>query len=342
MPKEKKARHWTCNQCHLKTSFSSTDELDKHLQTQHHSAMYSCTAVGCCKRTSAPKYQKSETLTQHIKESHTHDTIYLCPVKTCTFTPSRIDDLAIHAHWEHTKHPSQLCYRDASSSDNSVSVASIINAATWMYFRCPIWSCRKLFSGGHKKVSAHLLAHFPTELLKVQDALAIDGYQLRSNLEVLRPGDVSCQDISVHIKCPACKVLCENEKVFKHHIEADHMIEDSPEALQHFDTWREDVISDSLKDNVELVSSRPCWLDRHIYPRLGKSEILLRSRVTSLKCTHSTCLFELIPGQKGHSSFLRSAESIATTLWPHRVQILRHYPQFLTYTMLQKQVPVFG
>jgi hypothetical protein len=294
--------------------------------------MYSCNAVGCFKGKSAPKFQKPETLTQHIKESHNSDTIYACPIKSCNFEPSKLDHIAIHAHWMHTKTPSKVGARGLRLQDHDASVDAVINAASWKYFRCPVWNCRKFVSGGHKKVSAHLLAHLPIELENVRDELAFDGYEIHNVHGLVALSTDTFRASSVKIKCPACEVRCESDVNFRHHIEANYMLARSLGMREHFETWRADVISWTIQVYIEHVSHRPCWLDRGIHIR----ERLFGPGREPLKCSYSTCSFHLRPGTEQHPSFLRPAEEIVTDLWLHRKRILRHYPQFITHPMFQE------
>jgi hypothetical protein len=297
--------------------------------------MYSCTAVGCFKGTSAPKFQKSETLTQHIKESHEPDTIFSCPVQTCTFEPSKLDDVAVHVHWAHSRDPSEPSQSFLWKSDCK-EASGFINAATWNYLRCPIWNCRKFVSGGHKRVSAHLLAHLPIALESVQDKLASDGYEI-----LFGPNEVTLSAgahyaISVQIRCPACKVRCENDTKLREHIETVHMLSRLPGMLEHFGKWREAILSWTTKLYADQILSCPCWLE----PESRQCWLAIRSDFRfgrkARKCSYSTCTF--IWEERGcHPSFWRPAEEIAKDLWLHRVEILRHYPQFITHTMFREQ-----
>jgi hypothetical protein len=349
MPKdqsrEKKPRHFTCLKC-LKPSkrlikygdaipqtieFSTSDGLDKHLREEHRSTMYSCTAVGCFKGTSVPKFQKPETLTQHIKELHRSDTIYSCPMEGCSFGPCHLDHLVIHAHWTHTIVPSEVHER-ARFQRGCRGLSSFMNAATWQYFRCPVWDCRKFVSGGHRKVSAHLLAHLPIELENVRDELAFDGYEIYNSHGLVALSS-ALRASSVQIKCPACEVRCESDADFRHHIEATHMLARFRGALEHFETWRKDIESWTVKQRLKKASQRPCWLESvpdSVFYQVS------RSRETSRKCSYSTCPFQVWKGGEDHPSFLRTAGEIATDLWPHRMEILRHYPRFITHPLFQE------
>jgi hypothetical protein len=349
MPKdqsrEKKPRHFTCRRClkpgkiaikyyHMvpqTVKFPTSDGLDKHLQTKHNRAMYSCTAVGCYKGTSAPKFQRSETLTQHIKESHNPDTIFSCPVKTCTFDPSKLDDVAIHAHWMHTNYPTEP-YRNINFQSGCKEVVSFMNAATWRYFRCPVWDCRKFVSGGHEKVSAHLLAHFQIQLEGVQDELANDGYEIQFLSDVIGLSTDHPNKSSVQIKCPACGVLSEDDTKFRHHLETSHMLAKSPGMREHFETWRKDIMSGCREDLISELSRCPCWLTRERYSiGFDRLDILDKGQ----KCSYSTCSFYGCR-HNSHPSFVRPTEEIAKDLWLHRVEILRHYPQFITHPMFEE------
>jgi hypothetical protein len=355
MPKVKTARHFTCRRCAnpliewtfghrpeaIKITFSTSDELDKHLRTEHKSAMYSCTAVGCFRGTSAPKFQKAETLTQHIKELHNPDTIYTCPINTCNIEPSKLDHIAIHAHWTHTKNPSKIDLRGRQPRNYDAAVSAMINAASWSYFRCPIWNCRRFVSGGHEKVSAHLLEHLPIELESAQDGLAMNGYEIGVAPDTIALSNDPLLTSSVHvqIRCPACGVRSDDDAEFRHHIETSHMLARSPGMREHFETWRADVMSRSLKVLIDRVFRRPCWLDRASYhDRHGRNSVFKSCGVPQKKCSYPTCSFYPSSTNEEHPGFLRPAEEILTGLWPHRAQILRHFPQFISHPMFQERV----
>jgi hypothetical protein len=348
MPKDqtskKKPRHLTCSKC-LKPpkwliesrgavprtiEFPTSDGLDKHLHAEHRSLMYSCNAVGCFKGTSAPKFQKSETLTQHIKESHKPNALFSCPVRICSFEPSKLDDIAIHAYWVHRDLPSRVYPRISQRKDHNASVDAVINAASWQYFRCPIWNCRKFISSGHKKVSAHLLAHLPILSESVQDKLANDGYEIHFAPSDVTPSAAARHTISIQIRCPACEVRCKNDAGFRQHIETAHMLARIPGMLEHFEQWRENVLSWSTKEYHDQIFHRPCWLER------GGVRSDFSSGREAQKCSYSTCTFIWEEG-RCHPSFLRPVEEIDTDLWLHRIEILRHYPQFITYPMFEFQ-----
>jgi hypothetical protein len=299
--------------------------------------MYSCTAVGCFKGTSTPKFQKTETLTQHIKESHKPDTVFSCPVRTCPFEPSKLDDLVIHAHWMHTSNPSELLYQ-TRFQDGWKEVSSFVNAASWKYFRCPIWDCRKFVSGGYEKVSAHLLAHSRVQLESGKDGLANGGYEIQFAPYVSRWSPGHPHGSSVQIRCPTCGVLSKDDAKFRHHIETSHMLAKSPGMLEHFETWRKDIISQCRKGYMAAnhnVEDRPCWLAQEIY-YAGLARIDILSYGETVKCSYSTCSFDLKGTMNSHPSFLHPDSDLATDLWEHRVEILRHHPQFITHPMFQE------
>lgn len=335
MPKLKQARHYTCAKCsnskgHQNTisrtvTFPTADLLDKHLEAEHKSSMFTCTALGCFKSGSAPKFQKSETLTQHVKESHDFDTEYTCPIQRCSdhiFTT--IDDLASHANMKHMR-PSIPTSR--SQHRVSEKIIPFYNAATWTYFRCPLQRCGKCLSGGHDKVSNHLNAHTQDELISVVEILEGLGYEL--NFLPIESTEGNPLTTSVRIKCPACEARCDSDASFRCHIEADHMLAKTPGMLEHFQTWRKDVKPWVYKEHAKRFPRRPCWM--------STSDVLRSSASRSesgCKCSHPQCSFVMDVWNTEHPSFLRAAEEITTDLAPHRKELLRHYPEMSGCPML--------
>lgn len=339
MPKEKKPRHYTCAQCAagrlrywrwvkaepVTVTFPTTDDLDKHLREQHRSSMHRCTAVGCFKGQSAAMFQKSETLTQHIKETHKADTIFFCPLDTCDFGPARIDDLAVHAHW---KHPWKTW--EFSLGVHS-QLSPFANAATWMYFRCPVWNCRQIFSNDYEKVCTHLATHSDVEVQGAKDQLIQDGYEIRHiSGGVNRTG--ADQVFLVQIVCLACEARCASDAKFRDHLAASHILASTPGTMEHFRAWRGDIVAWSASQSKKYNSEVPCWIQEFVWLRRP-------DRGTgSRRC--SACSFELRQPGDGdrHPSLLRAVEDVITELLPHRMSILRHYPAFIRHPTFESSL----
>jgi hypothetical protein len=349
MPKEKTPRHFTCAKCSKPVkklnrdtwtlekaepqtiSFRLATDLDKHLEVEHGTAMFRCTAIGCLKGASAPKFQKSETLTQHIKESHKPDTTYRCPVKDCTFLPSVLDDLAVHAYWAHRKLTEYNLRSTGTWSDGSVR--PIFNAAPWLYFRCPVWNCRKFISGGYDRVSTHLLKHFPIELEQVQHNLSGCGYELFP----VRSSGVEGQathKIMVHIRCPACDALCESGASFRRHLEADHILARSSGTSDHFETWRRNVESWTVTESMRHLAQSPCWMEstKALWIRS------VRRKDDPRVCSYPGCSFQWNGYASQHPSLLRDVVDVIDDLFPHRMRILQHYPAFISHPCFKDSV----
>jgi hypothetical protein len=347
MPKEKtrekKSRHFTCSRCLKPSEFSikysgsvpqtitfpTSDDLNDHLQAKHGSAMYKCTARGCLgKGQTLRRFQKSGGLTDHMKLSHGPDTIFSCPISDCTFAPDVLDVVAVHVHWAHSDHPAEpsgvTCFDLASER-----ARGLINAASWMYFRCPVWNCGQVLHSGYQRVSAHLRGHSAFELDQVQDKLTQDGYETVSSLTAAGADDAA-HDITLHIRCPACEIMCENDTEFRRHIEAAHMLAQSPETMEHFEQWRKDVTPWITKVNAKRVARRLCWLSMAIE---HSSHYGSHPR----RCSYPSCSFQISSPGDEHPDFLRPAEDIGTELFPYRMKILRHWPDFLTHSMFQQQ-----
>lgn len=343
MPKEKKARHFTCAQC-LKPpgwyeirrnitpqtlEFRTADDLDKHLKAKHRSAMFRCPAVGCFKGASARMFQKGETLTQHIKESHKPNTLYSCPVEECSFVPSGLDELAIHAYWIHKNEPTTYSMR-ADLAWRDRSVGPVFNAATWLYFRCPVWNCGTSLSGDYGCVSTHLLRHFPIELDRVRDKLAGFGYEIETDARLAMENNAT-QQTAVYIKCPACDVRCESGVSFRRHFEDGHMLERSPGASDHYGRLRHDIKSWTISDYSNQLRRRPCWDESPFHWMLRK----LKRGEDSPQCSYPRCTFQLHDQRFTHPSLLRDAEDVVADLLPHRLGLLRQYPAFISHTLFR-------
>jgi hypothetical protein len=350
MPKEKTPRQFTCAKCpkpvetwssHTRRyetaephtiRFRTAADLDKHLEVEHRTAMFRCTAVGCLKGALAPKFQKSETLTQHIKESHKPDTIYDCPVKDCTFLPSVLDDFAVHAYWTHSRDPATY-YSNHRLAWKDDRIRPMFNAATWLYFRCPIWNCRKFISGGYNQVSTHLLKHFPIELEQVQHNLSGCGYELFPVRSSGVEGQAT-QKIMVHIKCPACDALCESGASFRRHLEADHILARSSGTSDHFETWRRNVESWTVTESMRHLAQSPCWMEstKALWIRS------VRRKDDPRVCSYPGCSFQWNGYASQHPSLLRDVVDVIDDLFPHRMRILQHYPAFISHPCFKDSV----
>jgi hypothetical protein len=350
MPKEVTPRQFTCAKC-LKPDttfnfqtreyekaepqtirFRMAADLDKHLEAEHGTAMFRCTAVGCLKGSSAPRFQKSETLTQHIKESHQPNTIYTCPVTDCAFEPSGLEDLVVHAFWTHKRKPTVYNLRSAYTWRDG-SVRPIFNAAPWLYFRCPIWNCRKIVSGGYNQVSTHLLKHLPIELEQVQHNLSGCGYEV---LSARSPGveGQATPKIMVHIRCPACDALCESGASFRRHLEADHILARSSGTSDHFETWRRDVRSWTATDFIGHLAQRPCWME-------STNGLLIKSVKRGGNpqvCSYPGCSFQWNGHASQHPSLLRDVVDVVDDLFPYRMRLLQHYPAFISHPCFKDSV----
>lgn len=342
MPKEKKPRHFTCAKClrprnkfwgnkssapaSQTITFPTSTELDKHLQTQHRSRTYKCTARGCLgKGGSLRQFQRSVGLTDHIKQSHRADTIFSCPVGSCKFTPDVLDVVAVHVHWAHSYRPHEPSGRSTlmRSCDEA---RGFINAAAWMYFRCPVWNCCKILSTRYSESAAHLGKHSAFELGNVQDKLSNVGYEVALATDTTT-SDATCR-ICIWIRCPVCEARCEDEECFRRHIQGKHMFSQSPGTLEHSETWRSDVLSWTAQHLANRTARSLCWLTMATYytPR------------GSRECSYPGCSFRATSRRDEHPSFLSSIENVTMVLFPHRMRILRHWPDFLGQPMFQQPV----
>lgn len=354
MPKAKKSRLLTCRRClhywrpqgNQRLEFPTPDKLDDHLKSEHESAMHECNAIGCFKGASKTKFQKSETLTQHIKESHGPNTMFSCPIEACTFPPTGLDNTAIHIHWAHFKDPTRLRhgYRDSLKdwtdsrpdrwsphsgdvdastpqigSKDASAVRAIMYAAPWMYLICPVWNCRKIVSGGYDKVSAHLLVHSVDQLDQTRERLAGYGYEVQHPL-VTNINQTLASEISINLRCPACRVQCEDDECFRTHVESDHIL--APGMFEHLQTWRNDI--------EPFTFPHPCWLSMH--------DVQI-SKFDSIKCSFPTCSYSMESHGDQHPGLLRASDDVKADLAPHRAVLLRHYPELLTHRLFQELLP---
>lgn len=353
MPKAPKSRTLTCREClypkphrnpdvekyevrtPARLEFPTPDKLDNHLKTKHRSAMYECNAIGCFKGASITKFQKPETLTQHIKDSHRPDSMFSCPIKTCNFGPSRLPEMIVHAHWAHSGDPTALkfTYRhDHIGWTHDIShiqqaVRAMMNAAPWLYSVCPVWNCRKSLMAGSKSLSVHLLEHSVEQLEEIREQLNGYSYEMRI-LSSTTTDDTVSHEISICIRCPACKQQCENDESFRGHLESNHLV--APGMIGHIETWKRDLQPFVYQGNAERFSRHPCWLQPTKY---------LQSKAERAKCSFPECSHTLKKPDDQHLGFLRAANAIKADLAPYCMEVLRHYPEFLTCHLLRTPNP---
>lgn len=203
------------------------------------------------------------------------------------------------------------------------AIRATMNAAPWLYLVCPIWSCGRLIAGGFDKANTHLLGHSFDQLNQTREKLVGCGYELQA-LPSCDTGETDISEIAIRIKCPACKTKSKNAEEFRHHLETDHLL--APGAAEHFHTWRRDVRSKVLKEDENRFDRQPCWS--------GLREVTRRRAEGNgrgyARCSFPSCSFVETWNCKEHPSFLRTAEEITLHLAPYRLEILRHYPEFLT------------
>lgn len=352
MPKAPKGRKLTCRSClypqkpryrdsapqSKRLQFSTPDKLDEHLKAEHSSSMYECNAIGCFKGTSTTRFQKTETLTQHIKESHGPDSMFSCPENTCNFGPAKLDEMVVHIHWTHTGNIDLLRLTTQKWQDwrhTKRAVRAVMNSAPWLYLMCPVWNCQKSISGGYDKAKAHLLGHSVDQLDCIREKLAEHGYEIQLHPNVGAGPDIR-HTKSIHVKCPACKVCCEDDESFRRHLENDHLLAFG--AADHFLTWRRDVKSKVCRDFHSRFDRHPCWIGAEGFRRRRVAHTVGKF----VGCSFPSCSFVEPQEEDKHPSFLRAAEETKAELGPCRMEILRHYPDFLDHPLFEESSPPRG
>jgi hypothetical protein len=300
-----------CVDCKNEVTFSRKSDLERHERLKHShrcdEKRFVCCAQGCFRGQMPWTFARSDKLTSHIKTTHNQGTIFgRCPIKDCNFGPSTLEILGAHIRRAH--------------QDDEAGRA-VLNATSCKALRCPLWRCGKHVSV--VKLLNHITSHAREEIEAAKPSLELVGLLVQCTCEY---------DITIKVICPVCQTASANMKQFIEHLSSEHLYTPSSGDWEHFELWRAYLGQHSVTLAEKLLPWSPIY---ETYLPLRKGDIACPScpfSVANLKL-HWTSDQQAkeSPIREHHLSLLRPEAEVIKELYPHRMQILRLWPEFVTH-----------
>jgi hypothetical protein len=295
-----------------------TVELARHVQTVHggeSAKRFACHALGCFDGHLPWSFARSDKLTSHVKATHNYSTIFnRCPVATCSFEPCTLEVLGVHI--QHVHHALE-------------EGRAVLNATPCKTRKCPLWQCGKYFVAN--QLMAHIQSHASDDLEVAKSALETEGFLLEATTQI---GSL------VHVVCPVCHAVAADTIQFMRHLATEHLQTSTSGGYLHFEKWKAYWNQNIPKNYAANIKKLLPW------SRIGGFESLRRSLDYQCPC----CPFSVagVGGGFGaqetqdqqdkralilghHLSLLRPEAEVVAELYPHRMAILRLWPEFVTH-----------
>lgn len=312
--------------CEHQGTFSRSWELDRHKRSRHRCGIinpFVCGAHGCYKRELPCSFLRPDKLTSHIKAAHNLNTCFeTCPVEGCVFGPATLEDLGVHISRAH-----QL----------EAHGRAVLNATTCKVLRCPLWQCRKVVTS--EKLIGHIECHSATDI-------EIETGRLQAEsliVDFTPPLERQMQTpfgFTVQVVCPVCTVVLDDIQPFAVHLSANHIYEPQSGGYEHFVKWKATwalSVDNQTRARVDkLVPWRPVYSSIWYLVRRGTElERTLSCPMCPFAATrHRSGRFSKDQEDKiaeHHLSFLQRNADATARLYPHRMQILKLCPAFITH-----------
>lgn len=311
-------------QCGYK--FSRPGDLDRHIRVRHsvgNIKPFVCDAYGCFKGEGACKFVRSDKLTSHIKATHKCDTLFTqCPVEGCVFGPSTLDELGVHISRFHGKHE-QGC--------------AVLNATSCKTSTCPLWRCRKSVTAN--KLLGHLESHSAADIEVAAQILQAENL-LVDFCPPLERRMQAPSGFTVQMTCPVCNVVLDNVERFAAHLSATHVYEPHSGGYEHFVKWKAAWTLSVDKQSSRRIDTLLPWSP--VDPSLWYTYRRGVPSKQTLSCP--MCPFVAFCDKWGwfskdqkdkiaehHLSFVQRNADATARLYPHRMQILKLCPAFITH-----------
>jgi hypothetical protein len=330
----KNARQLKCDFRDCTHTFPRTWELKRRIETKHHvgAKAFLCRAERCLnKQLQLPwTFVRSDKLTAHIKATHDRDTIFAgCPINGCDFGRCTLETLGIHIKRSHTR-----CEEGCA----------VLNASTCKVRKCPLWQCGKHLKA--HELPGHVAGHAKDDVLAARSGLEPEGL-----IVTIAPGpaqtDHSKCGLVVAVSCPICDTMCGDSDDFTTHLWATHLFPAKSSGVAHFVAWRSTWAANVRKENANAWA---CLreLVRADINNVKPWTVLKRNpnymtKVETIRCPSCLLSFSGLNRPASvrranmkavsahHLSLLRPEADIIAELYPHRLQILRLYPEFVSH-----------
>jgi hypothetical protein len=143
----------------------------------------------------------------------------------------------------------------------------------------------------------------------------------------------------ISVLCPICNANSDDTDGFIAHFWASHLFTEG--GADHFILWKSILTGNSAKDQHAKIASLSPWNG------FDKS-VTFKSRIDTIQCSSCLLLFSglhsnswsatsesqraaLSAVSAHHPSLLRPEAEVEADLRPHRMQILRLYPEFVSH-----------
>lgn len=309
--------------CTHEGTFPRTWELRRHMESKHHvgAKRFVCCAERCLnKQSQSPwAFTRSDKLTAHVKATHNRDTIFAaCPIDGCNLGHCTLETLGVHIARAH---------KDCEAG------RAILNASSCKVRKCPLWRC-----GKHVKtrdLQGHVAGHPKHDVLAATLELNHEGL-------VVKHAAVSSQQDSAHlglvinVPCPICNTTSDDMDHFVTHFWANHLFLAGSGGADHFKAWKSVLIRHTPNSDLLPWANLRYWvLSRRGLETIACPSCLLtfgdsgrsRYRMTNSQRAAMDAIFT------HHLSLLRPEAEVIAEVFPHRVQILRLYPEFVSHSV---------
>jgi len=206
--------------------------------------------------------------------------------------------------------------------------------------KCPLWRC-----GRHVK-SRDLPGHVAKQHAK-DDILAAIPELEHEGLVVLSTSDSSQQGhaqsgLDITVQCPVCNTTSDDVDGFIAHFWDCHLFLAGSGGADHFESWKSRLVEVTTKwDQHGRINGLPPWA------HLDDFIVGFRDRMDNFQCSSCLLSFDGWGGNSftqpeslraarnaisaHHLSLLRPEAEVVAELKPHRMQILRLYPEFVSH-----------
>jgi uncharacterized C2H2 Zn-finger protein len=309
--------------CTYEGTFPRRWELTRHI-TQKHSirpGLFVCWAEGCVDRQPPRSFARPDKLTSHIKAVHTRDTVFIkCPVDRCNLGRCTLETLGVHIARAH-----QRCQVGLQ----------VLNASTCKVRKCVLWRCGKHVKA--RDLPGHVAGHAKDDILAATTELEHEGLVVLPASGSPQEGYAKSGPV-ITVQCPLCKSTSENTDQFITHLWTRHLFLAGSGGADHLRTWKSALAKVTPKTDHHSIKGLLPW---------AVLEVFFKRETT--KFFHCPACFlsfdDLLEGyyqtetQKAvkkaalahHLTLLRPEAEVVAELYPHRMQILRLYPEFVSH-----------
>ena len=313
-------RQLRCNfdGCIHEGTFPRKWELARHVQAKHSDVpgVFVCRAEDCHNKGLPWTFTRSDKLTAHIKACHTRDTIFTtCPGKRCSLRRSTLETLGVHIERAHT---------------HDRGTRAVLNATPRKARKCPLWRCGKHIKPC--KLLDHAATHTKEEILAAASSLGTEGLAVVSVSGSVQ-SDHAPSGFAIVVRCPICSAISSDSDAFVDHLWTDHIFLAGSDGPKHLVAWKSIVV----KELIPLMTI-------NFLPWAGPLKFVFPNKIDEIECP--SCLRSFIGPSNSeaksrdtakkaisthHLSLLRPEAEVIAELYPHRMQILRLYPEFASH-----------